>query len=141
EADHPEVGPISIHLTTEADQNNVLLANFIIDATGLDSDIQSHSLLHDLVDQYQLPLNPKGRLHVSNHFELEELQHGHSRMYATGVCTLGGPYAPVDSFLGLQYAAQQAIDHLSNLNESGVTKLRGLNSYYQWTRWVRGVQP
>jgi pSer/pThr/pTyr-binding forkhead associated (FHA) protein len=166
EAAHPEVGPIAIYLKDEGckgsdekpseeimahpppftpTQNscggNVLLANFIIDATGLDSDIQSHSLLHDLVGRYQLPLNPKGRLHVSNQFELEVLRHGQSRIYASGVCTLGGPYAPVDSFLGLQYSAQQSISHLAKHSESGVRQLRGLKSLYQWTRWVRGVQP
>jgi len=135
------VGPITIYLTNETGLDETLRANFIIDATGLDSDIGSHSLLHDLVGRYNLPLNPKGRLHVSNHFELEEMAHGPSRMYASGVNTLGGPYAPVDSFLGLQYAAQRSVSHLAQTTESGIRELRGINSFYQWTRWVRGVTP
>ncbi len=140
-ADHPEIGPITLTLKNESGEDGFIRANFIIDATGLDSDINSHSLLHDLVGRYNLPLNPKGRLHVSNHFELEALAHGPSRVYASGVCTLGGPYAPVDSFLGLQYAAQRSVSHLVRNSESGVRELGGLRSLYQWTRWVRGVQP
>ena len=140
-AEHPEIGPITIELKNESGDTNALLANFIIDATGLDSNIHSHSLLHDLVGRYNLPLNPKGRLHVSNSFELEEMRLNHGRMYASGVSTLGGPYAPVDSFLGLQYAAQRSVGHLAMQSDSGVRELRGLKSFYQWTRWVRGVKP
>ncbi|MEM8862761.1 MAG: FHA domain-containing protein, partial [Chloroflexota bacterium] len=140
-ADHPEFGPITLKLQDEDGQSGTILANYIVDATGLDSSIESHSLLHDLVGQYNLPLNPKGRLHVSNSFELEDMRLSHGQMYASGVSTLGGPYAPVDSFLGLQYAAQRSVSHLARHAETGVRELHGLRSFYQWTRWVRGVQP
>ena len=90
-----------------------LLTDFIIDATGLESEIDKSPLLHDLVTHYDLPRNAQERLHVSNAFEVEGMRNGNGRLYASGVITLGGPYAPVDSFLGLQYAALQSVDRLN----------------------------
>jgi pSer/pThr/pTyr-binding forkhead associated (FHA) protein len=77
-----------------------LNADFIIDATGLDAKVKTNPLLDDLVSHYHLPINPLGRLAVSNEFELAEMRSaGQGRMYAAGAMTLGGPYAAVDSFL------------------------------------------
>ncbi len=118
-----------------------LLADYIIDATGLDSSIDNSPLLHDLVTQYDLPRNPKGRLAVSNCFELEGMRQETGRVYASGVSTLGGPYAPVDSFLGLQYAAFRSVDDLTENGAAGLHRVNGFRSIGQWLRWVFGAQP
>ncbi len=123
-------------------QNRIELpADYIIDATGLDAKVKSNPLLADLVDQYQLELNGKGRLLVANDFEIPGMRNGAGRVYAAGAITLGGPYAPVDSFLGLQYAAQQSVDALCALRAAGLHRLNGVRSLAQWLRWARGIQP
>ncbi|MEM7800326.1 MAG: FHA domain-containing protein [Chloroflexota bacterium] len=116
-------------------------ADFVIDATGLESGIDAHPLLKDLLDQYDLKRNVQGRLEVTNDFEIAGMRHQNGRMFAAGVITLGGPYAPVDSFLGLQYSAQRAIEFLRKQRAPGIRRLRGLRSVIQWTKWARGVKP
>lgn len=118
-----------------------LEADFIIDATGLDADVKASPLLNDLVTHYNLPLNFLGRLTVSNDFELLEMRGLWSRMYATGAITLGGPYAAVDSFLGLQYAALCAVDSLAAARAPGLRRFNGLRSLFQWLKWVRNQSP
>ncbi|MCA1990898.1 MAG: FHA domain-containing protein [Coleofasciculus sp. S288] len=117
-----------------------LEADFIIDATGLDADVTASPLLNDLVTHYNLPLNPLGRLNVSNDFELVEMRGSRGRMYAAGAITLGGPYAAVDSFLGLQYAALRAVDAIAAMKAPGIKPLNPLSSLLQWLKWV-GNQP
>ncbi len=63
------------------------------------------------------------------------------RMYAAGVITLGGPYAPVDTFLGLQYSARRAIDDLVGIKNSGVRYLNGFGSFVQWLKWALNQAP
>jgi hypothetical protein len=56
-------------------------------------------------------------------------------MFASGSATLGGPYAGVDSFLGLQYAALHITDELARL---GFCRRIGVaRSLSQWWRWAR----
>lgn len=118
-----------------------LEADFIIDATGLDADVKASPLLNDLVTHYNLPLNFLGRLSVSNDFELLEMRGLWGRMYATGAITLGGPYAAVDSFLGLQYAALCAVDSLAAARAPGLRRFNWLRSLFQWLKWVRNQSP
>jgi pSer/pThr/pTyr-binding forkhead associated (FHA) protein len=118
-----------------------LEADFIIDATGLDANVKASPLLDDLVRHYNLPLNSLGRLSVSNDFELLEMRGLQCRMYAAGVITLGGPYAAVDSFLGLQYAALCAVDSLAATKAPGMHRLNGLSSLSQWLKWVANQSP
>lgn len=115
-------------------------ADFIIDATGLDTKPTSSPFLNDLITHYKLPLNPLGRLHVANDFEIVEMRNDRARMYASGVMTLGGPYAPVDTFLGLQYAAQQATDSLVRAR-APIRYLNGLGSVWQWIKWATNKTP
>ena len=82
-----------------------LHANFIIDATGLESDISEHRVLADLLAHGGAGRNPLGRLDVEPTFEVRGTRNEPGRLYASGSATLGGYYAGVDSFLGLQYAA------------------------------------
>ncbi len=118
-----------------------LNADFIIDSTGLDAKPSESPFLNDLVTHYSLPLNPLGRLHVANDFELVEMRNDRARMYAAGVMTLGGPYAPVDTFLGLQYAAQCAADGLARSRAPRASRLNGLGSFIQWIKWATNQTP
>ncbi len=115
--------------------------DFIIDCTGLEAALDSNILLKDMVDTYQLGRNPKGRLRVANDFELMGMRNGPGRVYASGAMTLGGPYAMVDSFIGLQYAALRSVQALKQGGAPGLRGLGPLRSFAQWTRWVRGKHP
>ncbi|MEG4280545.1 FHA domain-containing protein [Microcoleus sp. MON1_C1] len=123
-----------------------LEADFIIDATGLDAKVKTSPLLNDLVVQYNLPLNGLGRLSVNNDFEVPELRNSsgsntEGRVYAAGAITLGGPYAPVDSFLGLQYAALRSVESLAANRVAGVRKLSVWRSFVQWLKWIFNKSP
>lgn len=118
-----------------------LLADFIIDATGLAANLEGNPLLKDLVQHYHLPRNIKDRLKVTTDFEVAEMRNGRARMFASGVATLGGAFAPVDSFLGLQYAALRSLDLLARERIPGLLALNAFRSALQWLRWARGVAP
>jgi pSer/pThr/pTyr-binding forkhead associated (FHA) protein len=123
-----------------------LTADYVIDATGMEAEVKASPLLDDLVSRYQLPLNPLGRLTVSNTFELVELraQPDHPYrgcVYAAGALTLGGPYAAVDSFLGLQYAALCSVEELHWNRAPRVRSLNGWRSLVQWVKWALNQEP
>ena len=118
-----------------------LLADFIVDATGLDAKVDANPLIADLVKHYNLPMNHLGRLAVANNFELVEMRSDRGQMYAAGAITLGGPYAAVDSFLGLQYAALVAVDGLAAARAPGVHRLNTISSFRQWLKWVLNQSP
>ncbi|MEH1797887.1 FHA domain-containing protein [Nostoc sp.] len=118
-----------------------LLADFIVDATGLDAKVDTNPLLADLVKHYNLPVNNLGRLTVANNFELVEMRSDRGQMYAAGAITLGGPYAAVDSFLGLQYAALVAVEGLAATHAPGVHRLNTISSFRQWLKWVLNQSP
>jgi pSer/pThr/pTyr-binding forkhead associated (FHA) protein len=118
-----------------------LSTDYIIDATGLISELDSNPLLKDLFARYQLERNALGRIKVSNDFEMVGMRNQNARMYASGVMTLGGPYAAVDSFLGLQFAALRAVDSLVAAGAPGLYYLDGWRSVVQWLRWARGARP
>ena len=117
------------------------ITDYIVDATGLEAGLDSNPLLADLLNHYGLRRNAKGRMFVTNQFEIEGLRNHDGRVYAAGVMTLGGPYAAVDSFLGLQFAALQSVDDLRRQRAPGVRGLNGFRSFRQYLRWARGVQP
>jgi pSer/pThr/pTyr-binding forkhead associated (FHA) protein len=118
-----------------------LTTDFIIDCTGLTASLDINPFLKDMVDCYHLGLNPKGRLKVSNDFEVMGMSNGPGHVYANGVMTLGGPHAAVDSFLGLQYAALRAVEDLTRQHAPGLHALNPLRSFSQWMRWVSGSGP
>jgi len=118
-----------------------LPADFIIDCTGLVAAPERAPVLADLLNTYQLPKNPLGRIHVSNEFEIEAMQHANAHMYACGAVTLGGPFAAVDSFLGLQYAALRSVRHMHRFHPKGLRRLNGPYSFIQWIKWAMGVSP
>lgn len=118
-----------------------LAADFVIDCTGLVADPGHEPVLADLIDKYTLPPNPLGGFDVTNDFEILGMRHGPARMFASGVTTLGGPFAAVDSFLGLQYAAIRSVQAMADDRPPGLRRLNGLYSLRQWLKWARGVAP
>ncbi len=119
-----------------ADGLNVdVAANFIIDATGLEGDIRVHRLMADLLDHTGAGLNPLRRLDVSRDFEVRGTANGNGKIYASGSMTLGGYYSPVDSFLGLQFAALRIADDLAR---QGLGRRVGVGrSIANWWSWLR----
>jgi pSer/pThr/pTyr-binding forkhead associated (FHA) protein len=116
-------------------------ADFVVDCTGLVSDPRENPLLRDLIEHHNLDLNPQMRLHVENDFEIKKMRNGKGRMYAAGVITLGGPYAPVDTFLGLQYAAHRSAEALAGARAPKIGYLEGVGSIWQWFKWAFNVAP
>lgn len=117
-------------------------ADFIIDATGLEANPNASYLLNDLIQRYHLKLNAFGRLDVTNDFEIKGMRsQKQGRMYASGAITLGGSYAPVDSFLGLQYAAQRSAESLARIGAPGIKYLEGVKSFWQWIKWANNQEP
>ncbi len=110
-------------------------ADYIIDATGLEADITEHRLLKDLFDMTGAQRNPYGKMQVELSFEVTGTRNGDGLIFASGSATLGGPYATVDSFLGLQYQALRITDEL---HKYGFGKKLGIGrSTSQWWKWVR----
>lgn len=136
-------GRVIVHLCPQKDSPSAthLVANFVIDCTGLNTALHLHPVLNDLCEQYQLPLNPSGQLAVTEDFELKRLRNGEGQAFMAGVMSFGNSFAPVDSFTGLQYAAQRSIDALLRENAPGLHRLNGLYSLRQWVRWLRGAAP
>jgi pSer/pThr/pTyr-binding forkhead associated (FHA) protein len=118
-----------------------LTADWVIDCTGLIAQPTRSPLVADFVNTYDVPLNPIGRLAVTNTFEIEAMRHGDARLYAAGAATLGGPMAAVDSFLGLQYAALQAFDGMKGLRLPGLKPFNGLQAFGAWIRWAKKAPP
>ncbi|HAX80580.1 MAG TPA: hypothetical protein DCY88_33280, partial [Cyanobacteria bacterium UBA11372] len=135
-----------------------LETDFIIDSTGLNASVLETPLLKDMVEHYNLPLNPWKRFLVGNDFEIVDMQNPApsppkkrfalfrpsrkvGRMYAAGVITLGGPNAAVDSFLGLQYVALVAVDSLAAKRAPGLHRLNPISSLAQWLKWAMNRLP
>lgn len=138
----PENQGVVTHIKNKNYQGTMRLeANFIIDATGLDADVTASPLLNDLITHYNLPLNQMSRLAVSNNFEVEAMRTPRGQMYAAGAITLGGPYAAVDSFLGLQYVALRIIQAMADNRSPQLQKLNASRSFSQWLKWVRNQNP
>ena len=89
-----------------------IAADFVIDCTGLEADIAEHRVLADLLEHSGAGRNPVGRLDVERTFELRGTRSGTGVVYASGASTLGGYFPGVDTFLGLQIAAQEIADDL-----------------------------
>ena len=114
-------------------------ADFVIDCTGLEADIAEHRLLKDLLEHGGAGRNPIGRLDVERSFELKGTRNGNGVMYASGSTTLGGYFPGVDTFLGLQVAAQEI---QADLVRHGFGKKIGpLRSTSQWFKWLRNKRP
>ncbi|MBA3311072.1 MAG: hypothetical protein H0U28_13650 [Nocardioidaceae bacterium] len=113
-------------------------ADFVIDCTGLEADIAEHRLLKDLLEHGGAGRNPIGRLDVERTFEVRGTRSEGGVMYASGATTLGGYFPGVDTFLGLQVAAQEIADDLAR-NGLG-NKIGPFRSTAHWFRWLAGKQ-
>lgn len=114
-------------------------ADFVIDCTGLEADIAEHRLLKDLLEHGGVSRNPVGRLNVDRNFELIGAASGAGTIYASGSSTLGGYFPGVDTFLGLQVAAQEI---QADLVKRGFGKRIGpIRSTLQWWKWLAGSAP
>ncbi len=114
-------------------------ADFVIDCTGLEADIAEHRVLADLLEHSGAGRNPLGRLDVERTFELRGAASGSGVIYASGATTLGGYFPGVDTFLGLQIAAQEIVDDLAR--RGFCRKLGPVSSTRQWLRWARDRPP
>ena len=116
-----------------------IAADFVIDCTGLEADISEHRVLADLIEHSGAGRNPLGRLDVERTFELRGAGNGTGAIYASGASTLGGYFPGVDTFLGLQIAAQEITDDLAR--RGFCRRIGPGRSVKQWLRWARGRQP
>jgi hypothetical protein len=114
-------------------------ADFVIDCTGLEADISEHRVLNDLLEHSGAGRNPVGRLDVERTFELRGTSSAPGTIYASGAATLGGYFPGVDTFLGLQVAAQEITDDLAR--RGFCKKIGPTRSTSQWLRWARNRQP
>lgn len=110
-------------------------ADFVIDCTGLEADLDENALFRDLFEHGGAGKNPMARLDVERTFEVRGTRAEPGRLYASGAATLGGYYAGVDSFLGLQYAALRIADDLAE--QGFVPRLGPMRSAREWVRWMR----
>lgn len=113
--------------------------DFVIDCTGLEADIAEHRLLGDLLQYGGAGRNPVGRLDVERTFELKGTRSGAGVMYASGATTLGGYFPGVDTFLGLQVAAQEIYQDLARHGFGN--RIGPVRSVTQWWKWMTGVRP
>jgi hypothetical protein len=116
-----------------------IAADFVVDCTGLEADISEHRVLADLLEHSGAGRNPLGRLDVERTFELRGTSSHPGTIYASGASTLGGYFPGVDTFLGLQIAAQEITDDLAR--RGFCRKIGPGRSTRQWLRWVLGKQP
>jgi len=113
--------------------------DFVIDCTGLEADIAEHRLLKDLLEHGGASRNPSGRLNVDRNFELIGTRSGNGAMYASGATTLGGYFPGVDTFLGLQVAAQEICQDLAK--RKFAKRIGPVRSTIQWWKWLFGSKP
>ncbi|ELR99598.1 FHA domain-containing protein [Gloeocapsa sp. PCC 73106] len=132
-------GILTTLMTNQGEQN--IDADFIVDCTGLISDPRENPLINDLIVHYHLDLNPQERLHVENDFEIIKMRNQYGKFYASGIITLGGPYAPVDTFLGLQYSAHRVTESLATHQAPNVKYIEGIYSIQQWLKWATNQRP
>jgi hypothetical protein len=113
-----------------------IASDYIIDCTGLEADIGEHRVLADLLIHSNATRNPLGRLEVETHFEVKGTSSGDGALYASGAATLGGYFPGVDTFLGLQVAAQEIADDLAR--RGWCRRIGPVRSTTQWLRWMLG---
>lgn len=112
--------------------------DFVIDCTGLNAEVTEHQVLRDLLVHGGAQLNPLGRMDVKGSFELIGADSGPGRVYVTGAASLGGPFPGVDTFLGLQIAAQEVVDDIARRGHC--RHLGPIASTLEWLRWATGRQ-
>jgi hypothetical protein len=128
-------GTVDVGLKTGGGPYHVQVTG-VIDCTGLEADIREHRVLADLLDHGGAGRNPLRRLDVERTFEVRGTRSEPGRLYASGTATLGGYFPGVDTFLGLQIAAQEIADDLAA--QGFCRRLGPIRSTSQWWKWARG---
>ena len=119
-----------------------IVSDYVMDATGLNAEIDDNPMLKDILGMYDLSKNVvKGRLQINKSFEVVGMENGKGRIFAAGAMALGGPFAAVDSFIGMQFVATRSIEQLIRLHAPGLKPLTPWRSVSQFIKWARGVQP
>ena len=126
---------VATTIRAEDGSETTIPASYVLDATGLRSDPVEHPLYANLLATLGARRNAKGRLQVSDDFEIVGTRSGSGRIHASGAMTLGGAYAGVDSFLGLQYAALRIADDLAA--QRALPRIGPWRSAVGWWRWAR----
>jgi hypothetical protein len=119
-----------------ADGTLELLTDYVIDCTGLNADVGEHDLLRDLLTHGGAGRNPLGRMDVERTFEVRGTASGDGRLYLTGAAALGGYFPGVDTFLGLQIAAQEIVDDLARRGYG--RRMGPWRSTSEWLKWLAG---
>jgi hypothetical protein len=130
----PVGGVVSHVKSRKTGQEEQIHADFVIDCTGLEADISEHRVLNDLLTHGGAGRNPKNRLDVERHFEIRGTANGDGVLYASGAATLGGYFPGVDTFLGLQIAAQEIADDLAR--RGWCRRIGPVRSTVQWFKWL-----
>ncbi|MEM7693606.1 MAG: FHA domain-containing protein [Pseudomonadota bacterium] len=142
---------ITVKASGAVDKTESINADFVVDCTGLIADLARSPFLSDLIETYGLQRNVTGRapdgspekyagLKTDAAFEVSGLRTNTGRAYVSGQLAGGGPYAPVDSFLGLQYAALRAVDDLCD-HEPSLSAIGPFGSATGWLKWCAGARP
>ncbi|WP_117215152.1 hypothetical protein [Allorhizocola rhizosphaerae] len=113
-------------------------ADYVIDCTGLIGEVEEHHVLRDLLEHGGAARNPLGRLDVDQRFRLRGAENGDGRVYVTGAAAYGGYFPGVDTFLGLQIAAQEIVDDLAERRHCRY--FGPLRSFAEWLKWLTGRQ-
>lgn len=137
-------------LTLDGGREAQMEVDYVVDCTGLIANPEESSFLRDLCTTYSLRRNRVGSpggpqrttgIYVTYDFEIDGLRNGPGRVYAAGTITGNGPYAAVDSFLGLAYSALRSVDHLQAERAPYLNSFGPLRSFRQWLRWCGGRSP
>lgn len=130
----------------DGSQSGKIDASYILDCSELVGDVKNSHFLSDLVATYALEQNRKltggggGGISVSRDFEIEGMRNGSGRVYASGQICNGGYYGPVDTFMGLQFAALRSVDQLSSVSGS-MRSIGPMRSFLAWIKWCMGRAP
>lgn len=115
-----------------------VVADYVIDCTGLNADVAEHRVLGDLLTHGGARRNPLGRLDVEPTFQLRGADNGPGRVYVTGAASFGGYFPGVDTFLGLQISAQEVIDDMAD--RGACARPGPIRSTAAWLAWARRKQ-
>lgn len=130
---------LCLMIGSDSQASRQIVADYMIDCIGLDSEAETYPLISDLVDHGLAEINTLRRLRVSSDFEVEPARSGLGRIYATGAATLGAHLGPVDSFWGLTHASLSICDSLARQHFCERLGIR--MSIGGWWKWLRGAGP
>ena len=116
--------------------------DFVIDCTGMETDIAQHRVLDDLLGHGGARRNPVNRLAMERSFEVHGTRNGIGRIYASGAVTLSTPSTAApgpDVIAGLRTAAQEIT---RDLVRQGFAQRPGPGrAARQWWRRTRNQRP